>query len=89
MRSERERCGVVALSVDKRDCVIGGMHYKGDMRPLLTIKQWDRAYLFPNCFQQLRADLDCLELKIADHRAFWGCAFVLLCICGHALHRAS
>ena len=36
--------------------------------------------LFPPCFQQLRGDLDCIENKIADKRAFWGCLQVLYCI---------
>ena len=79
-RSALEAKGRVALSADERDCVIGGMHFKGDVRPLLTITVWQRAYLFPPCFQQLRGDLDCIELKIEDGRAFWGSAMVLLCI---------
>ena len=39
-----------------------------------------RAFFFPPCFQQLRGDLDCIESKIADKRAFWGCLQVLYCI---------
>lgn len=37
-------------------------------------------YFFPPCFQQLRADVRCLPQKIADGRAFWGCALVLWCL---------
>ena len=76
-----ERIGHVVLSVDVRPCEIGGLHYQGDVRDVLHLRHWARAYFFPPCFQQLRADADCLELKIADGRAFWGCAFVIWCIC--------
>ena len=62
-----------ALSVDLRPCDIGGPHYQGDGRDVLHLAAWHRAFFFPPCFQQLRGDLDCIENKIADKRAFWGC----------------
>ena len=69
-----------ALSVDFRPCDLGGPHYCGDVRDVVHLTTWHRAYFFPPCFQQLRGDLDCIELKIADKRAFWGCLQVLFCI---------
>jgi hypothetical protein len=57
------------------------MHFRGDARDVIHLAQWARVYCFPPCFQQLRADENCLECKIADGRAFWGCAFVIWCIC--------
>ena len=77
MRMALEQEGFVAISADLRPCEIGGLHYLGDVRDLLVIRVWERAYFFPPCFQQLRGDLDCLANKIDDGRAFWGCATVL------------
>lgn len=77
MRTALEAEGFVTLSADLRPCEIGGLHYLGDVRDLLTIQVWERAYFFPPCYQQLRGDLDCLPHKIDDGRAFWGCALVL------------
>ena len=84
MRSALERRGRLAVSVDERDCDKGGMHICLDVRLVLALQHWHRAYLFPPCFQQLRADEDCLPLKIADGRAFWGCLLVILCLCADA-----
>ena len=69
-----------ALSVDLRPCDIGGPHYQGDVRDIIHLATWHRAIFFPPCFQQLRGDLDCIEDKIADKRAYWGCLQVLYCI---------
>ena len=81
VRSALEQRGHVALSADFRPCDIGGLHYQGDVNDLLDLTVWSAAYLFPPCYQQLRFDLDCIEAKITDMRAFWGCAQVLRCIC--------
>ena len=81
VRSALEAEGVVAISADLRPCDIGGLHYRGDARDILPLTRWARVYLFPPCFQQLRADVNCLGPKIADGRAFWGSAFVIFCIC--------
>ena len=81
VRSALQASGRRALSVDWRLCEIGGMHACLDVRDVLALKRWSRVFLFPPCFQQLRADADCLESKIADGRAFWGCALVLFCFC--------
>ena len=70
----------IALSVDLRPCDIGGPHYQGDVRDVLHLAVWHRAFFFPPCFQQLRGDLDCIVNKIEDKRAFWGCLQVLYCI---------
>eukprot|EP00966_Prymnesium_polylepis_P266306 6152047-Prymnesium_polylepis.2 len=76
MRTALEREGRTALSVDLRPCELGGMHAQLDVRLILPLRHWERAFLFPPCFQQLRQDQDCLPLKIADGRAYWGCATV-------------
>ena len=81
LRTALEKRGIAAISADFRDCEIGGMHYRGDVRDLITLKNWSAIYFFPNCYQQLRRDADCLPLKIRDGRAFWGCAMVLWCLC--------
>ena len=71
-----------ALSADLRPCEVGGPHYQGDVHDILHLTTWHRAFFFPPCFQQLRGDLDCIEAKILDKRAFWGCLQVLYCIVG-------
>ena len=81
VRQSLEASGCRAISVDWRLCDVGGMHAVLDVRDVVELGGWTRAYLFPPCFQQLRADRDCLEAKIADGRAFWGCALVLWCYC--------
>ena len=77
VRTALERKGHVALSVDIRDCDIGGMHAILDIRDVIGLKHWDAVMLFPPCHQQLRHDHDCLRSKIADGRAFWGCLLVV------------
>ena len=86
VRSALEALGLVALSVDFRPSLDGGLHYQGDVRDVLALRpgHWQALYFFPNCFQQLRADVDCLPLKLQDGRAFWGCAMVLWCVCQSA-----
>ena len=81
MRRALESTGRRALSVDWRTCEAGGMHAVLDVRDVVELGGWERVFLFPPCFQQLRADKDCLQAKIADCRAFWGCAMVLWCFC--------
>lgn len=73
--------GRVALSVDLRDSEDGGMHAVLDVRLVAPLRSWERAFFFPPCHQQLRADADCLQSKIADGRAFWGCLLVIFCLC--------
>ena len=80
VRSARESLGRVAISVDVRECEIGGMHAILDVRQVVCLCWWEAVFLFPPCFQQLRADADCLQLKIDDGRAFWGCLFVIFCL---------
>ena len=79
VRTAIERQGDLALSVDLRNCPLHGMHATLDVRMILPLQRWRRAFLFPPCYQQLRADVDCLRRKIDDGRAFWGCATVLWC----------
>ena len=73
VRQARERLGCVAISVDRRECEVGGMHACLEVQDAVAVARWSAAYFFPSCFQQLRADEDCLPLKINDGRAFWGC----------------
>ena len=76
-----------ALSVDRRPSDSpDGPHAQMDVQVVISVSQhvghiWEGVFLFPNCFQQLRADDDCLAAKIADGRAFWGCLMVLWCLC--------
>ena len=81
VRSALEASGRRALSVDYRACDVGGMHAILDVREVLALQRWSRVFLFPPCYQQLRADADCLDAKIEDGRAFWGCLLVLFCFC--------
>lgn len=66
-----------AISVDRRDCETGGVHAKLDVLLVLDLRRWQRAFFFPPCFQQLRADTECLPFKQCDGRAFWGCLTVV------------
>ena len=84
MRSALEAAGRRALSVDTRPSEKGGMHACLDVRLVIPLRRWERAFFFPPCYQQLRADADCLPLKISDGRAFWGCALVIFCLCAPA-----
>ena len=79
VRQALEAVGRRALSVDRRACDVGGMHAVLDVREVISLTRWRRAFLFPPCFQQLRADEDCLQAKIDDGRAFWGCVLVIWC----------
>ena len=81
MRQALESKGIRAVSVDLRECDIGGMHFQGDVREVAHLQQWKMAWFFPPCFQQLRGDVDCLDFKLSDARAFWGIATVLWCVC--------
>lgn len=81
LRQALETVGRRALSVDHRACEVGGMHAVLDVRDVAPLARWQRAFMFPPCFQQLRADEDCLQAKIDDGRAFWGCALVIWCFC--------
>ena len=76
MRQSLEAAGRRALSVDWRLCDVGDMHAVLDVRDVVTLGGWERVFLFPPCFQQLRADHDCLPSQIADCRAYCGSALV-------------
>ncbi|KAL3920329.1 MAG: hypothetical protein SGPRY_005292 [Prymnesium sp.] len=74
--------GVDAMSTDLRPTMRSGPHVIADVRDVVALQHW-RAIFFvgPDCYQHLRADVDCLPHKIADGRAFWGGAMVIWCIC--------
>ena len=73
------------LSCDLRPALHRFPHYQGDVRAIVGLQRWERAYFFPNCFQHLRGDDRCLPFKIDDCRAFWAAAMVLWCLsCPHA-----
>eukprot|EP00965_Chrysotila_dentata_P093533 3090084-Pleurochrysis_carterae.AAC.1 len=76
--------GELALSVDVRKALNGGMHYVGDVSDLLNIKRWRRAFLFLPCTHQVRCDTLTLRQKMRHGRAFWGLAFLLRCRCTDA-----
>ena len=74
-----------AISCDLRPAEHSFPHYQGDVRDIVHLQRWERAYFFPNCFQHLRGDEHCLRHKIHDCRAFWAAAMVLWCLaCPHA-----
>ena len=80
MRNALGQRGWRVLSCDWRPSELGGMHYIGDVRDVVEAQVWELVWLFPPCFQQLRADTT-LPYKLTDGRAWWGCAFVLWCVC--------
>ena len=80
LRSALEARGRRALSVDRRESEQTGMHACMEVQEVLHLHRWQAAFLFPNCFQQLKADEHCLPCKIADGRAFWGCLQVVWCL---------
>ena len=69
------------LTADKRAGLIAEMHYQGDIRDILELQLWQIIWFYPNCFQQLRGDVDCIEFKKFDHRAYWGIAVTIFCLC--------
>ena len=81
MKSAYRRRGKWAVTVDKRSCEQGQMHYRGDVRDVLYLHSWLIVWFYPNCFQQLLGDIFTLPFKISDSRAFWGIAMTLFCIC--------
>ena len=86
VRSALEQQGRWALSVDFRPCEKGGMHAMMDVRLVVSLRVWERAFFFPPCFQQLRADEDCLPFKKSDGRAFWGCVTILYALYAVSAH---
>ena len=77
--------GYHVISCDLRPALHRFPHYRGDMRDIVGLCRWERAYFFPSCYQHLRGDEHCLPLKIHDCRAFWAGAVVLWCLaCPHA-----
>ena len=74
-----------AISVDLRTSETPGPHYCGDVRDIVALAKWKCIYFFPPCYNHLRQDADCLQLKIDDCRCFWAGAVVLWCLaCPHA-----
>lgn len=82
MREALRSEGKNAISVDFRDTEVDGPHVVGDVREVVSLQRWKSIYFVgPNCYQHLRADVDCLPAKIRDGRAFWAGAMVMWCIC--------
>ena len=74
--------GSKAMSCDRRQPEHDHFHYLGDVRDIIELQVWEAVFFVgPNCYQHLRGDLDCLDFKIADGRAFWAGLMVLWCIC--------
>ena len=74
--------GSKAISCDQRRPEHDHFHYLGDLRDIIGLQVWEAVFFVgPNCYQHLRGDLDCLQYKIADGRAFWAGIMVLWCIC--------
>lgn len=82
LRDARREAGHPAISVDLRSSEAPGLHYRGDVRDVVGLCMWDIIFAVgPNCYQHLRADLECLSFKIADGRAFWGGVGVVWSLC--------
>ena len=77
----RRMHGAVAITADVRPAEHDGLHYLGCVQDIMHVRIWDRAYMFPPCFQHLLGDSDCLPHKLRDGRAFWAGALVLWCMC--------
>ena len=75
-----QTAGFSTLSCDFRPALHRFPHYLGDVRDVVGLRHWERAYFFPSCFQHLRGDEQCLPFKIDDCRAFWAAAMVLWCL---------
>ena len=75
-----QTAGFSTISCDLRPALHCFPHYRGDVRDIVGLRHWERAYFFPNCFQHLRGDEQCLPFKIDDCRAFWAAAMVLWCL---------
>eukprot|EP00965_Chrysotila_dentata_P130462 4313613-Pleurochrysis_carterae.AAC.1 len=60
------------------------MHYVGDVAPLLSLRRWKRAFLWPPCTQQTLSDKTHSHSKRRDGRMLWGIAFFLRCLCTDA-----
>ena len=80
LTSALQAAGLRTLSCDFRPALHCFPHYLGDVRDIISLRHWERAYFFPNCFQHLRGDEQCLPFKIDDCRAFWAAAMVLWCL---------
>ena len=70
LRQSLERDGRVAISVDRRECEVGGMHACLEVQDAIGVDRWQAVFMFPSCFQQLSRDEDCLPLKLSNGRAF-------------------
>ena len=82
----RRALGVVAITADVRPAEHDGLHYLGSVQDIINLRTWNRAYMFPPCFQHLIGDSECLPRKLQDGRAFWAGALVLWCICIASAH---
>lgn len=82
LRGALRRRGVNAISTDLRPTTAKGPHVVADVREIVPLQQWKAIFFVgPDCYQHLRADVECLPHKIADGRAFWGGAMVVWCLC--------
>ena len=76
-RAENERVhGEVTLSIDTRPSLVPGVHACVDMRLVLNLKTWLRAYLFPPCTHQTLSDTVGRHFKEQDGRMFY---YILFC----------
>ena len=79
-RAENERVhGEVTLSVDLRASLVPGVHACMDMRLVLRLKRWHRAFIFPPCTHQTLSDTIAGPSKQQDGRMFYGILFVIWC----------
>ena len=85
-REENERVYFeVTISVDRRRSLIPGVHACLDMRLVLPLRRWLRAYIFPPCTHQTLSDTLERPFKEQDGRMFYYILFVIWCYCVPAL----
>ena len=69
IREEQRRRGRIFISIDVRDSLLPGLHFRGDFRLVLHLFHWpDGVFCFTPCTHMLRRD-DYLPLKMQDGRA--------------------
>ena len=77
VREEQRRRGRIFISIDVRDSLVPGLHFRGDFRLVLHLFHWpDGVFCFTPCTHMLRRD-DYLAVKMQDGRALH-CLFLFV-----------
>ena len=76
-----QRGGVTPISVDRKPCVLHGLHACLDVADVVEMIEWREAYFSPICYLTAVSDTTCIHHKIRDGRFWWGVARVVRCLC--------